>query len=278
MSSETPLFFHNDSGKKIFGILYRAEKDVAIKHNDTVIIYCRPLFGEFHTGHRVMSSFARFALNKGFHFFRFDYYGDGDSEGSFEETSVSSRLSDISSALTFVVNEVKPSRIFLMGVRFGGSMSIFAAEKLKNITGIIAWSPIIDLKAYIYNILRVNLTNQMVVHKEITQNREELIKRIESGKSVNIEGYRLCNPLWEECYRSKIIEKSNVIQNPHLVVQISPSPRIESEFKSFVNEKNNLFEFKHIRDRKFWIPQKIVYSAYNELFDYSLEWIKEKSK
>jgi len=274
MYNEQPLFFLNSNGKKLFGILSSPDNNID-NTNKTVVICCRPIFNEFHQGYRVVVNYSRYIVKKGCYFFRFDYFGDGDSEGRFEDSSISSRVSDILSAIDFLKEHVNPLKIFLSGIRMGGSLSLLTASKTNNISGVIAWSPIVNIKKYVYDALRINLSNQMVVHKKIIHTREELVEKINNGLSVNLEGYHLCNPLWNEANSLNLLDLDSINEKQSLIIQISPISKQNKELLKLIENKNKC-TFFHIKDRKFWIPQKIVYSSYAELFKCTVEWIENK--
>lgn len=93
MVTETPFFFRNQKRQRLFGILHEANNEKCVLRCEAAIICCHPLFEEKLHSHRIMVNFARYAASQGFHVLRFDYFGDGESEGLFEQASVSSRIS-----------------------------------------------------------------------------------------------------------------------------------------------------------------------------------------
>jgi len=278
MSTETPFFFENQKNKRLFGILHTANMDEASVVGNVAVVYCHPLFEEKLHSHRVMVNFARFAANHGIHVLRFDYFGDGESEGLFEQASVLSRITDILTAIQTIEIRVQPSRIFLLGLRMGATLAILAADKCELVSGVVAWSPIIKCKEYMYDMLRVNLSTQMVIHKKVLYNRDALVEQIQNGKTVNVDGYEISNPFYAESINVDLTRENGKREKPIFLVQIS-SHRPEKTFQEFLHsgpQKN--INFVGIKERRSWTAQRIVYPSCDELFSKTIEWIKEKLK
>jgi len=272
--TETPFFFHNREDRKLFGILHSpgmAEKKMDGK---IAVVYCHPLFEEKLHSHRIMVQFARFAASRGIHVFRFDYRGDGESDGLFEQATVSSRIEDILQAVDTVRDEVDAKNIFLLGLRMGGTLAILAAERTEKVSGVIAWSPVILPGKYNYNILRSNLSVQMVLHKKILFNREQLIEKIKNGETVNVDGYELSDPYWAECSRIDLAGDTHILKKPLLFVEISPSLRLGKESQHFLDGQNQKqLTRKIVKEQKFWLQLKTIYPSCIELFSITTDWV-----
>src|SRR3982751_2205696 len=95
MTNETPQFFPNRENQRLFSVLHR------VPSANLAGVVCPPLFDEKLWSHRVLVNFARFVAARGVSVLRFDYFGDGESDGRFEDASVSTRLRDIEDAVDF---------------------------------------------------------------------------------------------------------------------------------------------------------------------------------
>lgn len=273
MNDETPLFFSSECNGRLFGIIHRPYRNKQ-PESKIAIVYAAPIFEEKLHSHRILVNFARFAAGNGISVLRFDYRGDGESDGLFEHASISSRISDISTAIGFVKREMNPSKIFLLGLRFGATLSMLYPDVDGAVTSRVAWAPIIDPKKYFHDTLRVNVTSQTIVYKKVIHNREQLIDRISKGGTVNIDGYELGNPLWDEA--NNIDPAAMIPRNgkPALVVHISPSGRADKGLSEFISkDEQGRFEQRIIREMNFWAAQRLVYPGCNSLFTETLEWI-----
>jgi alpha/beta superfamily hydrolase len=86
---ETPFFFQGN-GYRLFGVFHEASGP----KKKEGFVFCAPFAEEKLWTHRVFVNFARLLAEKGYPVLRFDYMGNGDSEGDFEESSLETMLSD----------------------------------------------------------------------------------------------------------------------------------------------------------------------------------------
>jgi len=66
---------------------------------------------------------------------RFDLTGVGDSEGTYEKTTLSTQLADVSAAASFLAEQAKPPTL-LAGISLGGVLSVLAASDLPEVRAI----------------------------------------------------------------------------------------------------------------------------------------------
>jgi len=97
---ETPLFFQG-SHSRLFGVLHEPASHAPGR---LPFVFCHPFGEEKLWAHRVFVTFARTLAGRGHVVLRFDYMGNGDSEGPFERSSVSTALDDITVAIDWLQN------------------------------------------------------------------------------------------------------------------------------------------------------------------------------
>lgn len=73
--------------------------------------------------------------------FRFDFFGHGESGGSFEDITITQGTQDILSAISFL-KEKGYNKIGLVGSSFGGMCSIMAASKTKDLFFLALKAPV----------------------------------------------------------------------------------------------------------------------------------------
>ena len=72
---------------------------------------------------------------------RFDFRGCGESEGTLEQSTVTARISDLSSAMQFVGSHPDlGNRIVLLGSSLGGYVSLIKAATAKEVGAVVLWS------------------------------------------------------------------------------------------------------------------------------------------
>ena len=272
MTNETPSFFLNRDGQRLFGVLHRVEAE-----SDRAVVVCAPLFDEKLWSHRVLVNFARFLASRGVPVLRFDYFGDGESEGRFEDASVSTRLRDIRDAVAFCQRETGAKRIYLAGLCYGATLALRAAAELAipDVAGVIAWAPVMDGERYLNDILRAHLSAQMLLHRRVVHDREALIGQILAGESVNVEGYEIAKPLFCEIVRANVIEALRTSSMPVLVQQIGPAERVDAQYQPLAGLTPRV-EFEVVQEQKFWVQQKKIYPPCDALFTRAANWLMTK--
>lgn len=75
----------------------------------------------------------------------FDYAGSGESEGRFEEMTLSRQAEDLHSVIDYIIAREGQKPILLLGRSFGGSTTLLAAAQRSDISGCIFWSTPVHL-------------------------------------------------------------------------------------------------------------------------------------
>lgn len=275
MTSENPQFFVNRSGRRLFAVLHDASPAVA--RSDVAVVCCAPLFEEKLWSHRVLVNLARFLALRGIAVLRFDYFGDGESEGLFEEASVASRIDDSLDAVAFCRQATSADRVLLLGLRYGANIATCAALVGEQVDGAVAWAPIMDGANYVNELLRAHLTAQMVVHRKVVQDRDALVAQIQAGGTVNVEGYEISSALYGQMAAMSLTERLRGSAKPILVQQISPGEDVERQYAALQGIGNPLVQFQKVREPRFWTQQKVVFPPCEELFNRTAEWLVPKS-
>jgi len=269
---EDHFYFKNKSEKELFGVIHYPEEG-----SFKGVLICQPIFEEKLHVHRVLVDFSRLLSSAGFTAMRFDYYGDGDSEGEFEEATVKSRLSDINLALDFFKKKTSIQKVALLGVRFGATLAALSAEEEKEVDALILWAPILKGNDYLHQLLRMNLTHQVVVYKKVLYTREDLIKGVKEGKKINVEGYEISKGLYEQVSEVNLLTQDKSFSGKTLFFQFSQNKaEIDPGLEKLRNlySKNNFSEILKSSDPPFWGDMKYYPTCTPDLFEKSLNWLK----
>ncbi len=135
------VYFTNSKRDKLCGILSNPSKNV----NKPIIILCHG----FHSN-KNRKSYALLSdiLNKyKISTFRFDFFGHGESEGKFEDITISEAVDDILQAINFL-KQKGYSKIGLFGSSFGGMASIMTASKSNDLFLLALRSPVSNYEKY----------------------------------------------------------------------------------------------------------------------------------
>src|SRR2546422_697995 len=80
----------------------------------------------------------------------------------------------------------------------GGTLALRASANDPHGIGVALWEPVLDTAAYVQELLRVNISTQMMMFKKVVRNRAQLADAIAAGEKVSVNGFDLCRPFVEE--------------------------------------------------------------------------------
>jgi len=131
------IFFKNSKGNKLCGILSNPTE----QKEKPIIILC-------HGFSTSKDSLTHVRLEKilnesGVSTFRFDFFGHGESEGKFEEITVSEAVDDIENAIE-LLKELGYKKTGLVGSSFSGMASLLTASKTDELYILALKSPVSD--------------------------------------------------------------------------------------------------------------------------------------
>lgn len=118
---EKKVHFKNDAGEQISGFLHTPEKDT---DKGIVLAHCFTCSKHQRIMRKVCDELA---LN-GFLVLRFDFSGNGESEGKFEEATYTKEMGDLDKAIT-LLTENGVSSLGVMGHSMGAAVSILQSSK-----------------------------------------------------------------------------------------------------------------------------------------------------
>jgi exosortase A-associated hydrolase 2 len=269
--TETPFYF--DAGaRSLFGVFHEPARDASL----TPFVFCHPFGEEKLWTHRVFVSFARRLAAQGHAVLRFDYLGNGDSGGTFSESSLATARVDVGRAIEEVRRRSGAAQVNLLGLRWGATVASLVADEIPAIEHLILWAPIVDGARYMQELLRMNLTTQMAVHKEIRQDREALVAAMREGHTVNVDGYDMSLTMYTEVSAVKLAADPKHYAGRCLIVQIDRQPgrpAIElTELAATYRQGSVVFA----QEEPFWKEIQRFYDSAPSLFTVTLDWLYAK--
>ena len=131
------IYFPSSKGHELCGILSDPSRD----KNRPLIVLCHG-FTTSKDG-RTYTRLEEILNRKAFSTFRFDFFGHGESDGKFEDITISEAVDDVQSAIRFV-KDTGYTRIGLVGSSFGGFASLLAAVQDDDLFVLALKSPVSD--------------------------------------------------------------------------------------------------------------------------------------
>jgi uncharacterized protein len=266
--TETPLFF-TSGDRSLFGVFHEPSRDAAL----TPFVFCHAFGEEKLWTHRVFVSFARRLAAEGHAVLRFDYMGNGDSGGHFSESSLGTTRADVRCAIDEVRRRTGAAQVNLLGLRFGATVASLVAEEAPGIEHLVLWAPIVDGGRYMQDLLRINLTTQMAVHKEIRQDREALVAIMREGRTVNVDGYDMSLPMYDEVSAVKLDADPKRHAGKCLVVQIDRQPGRPAADLAKLAAGYQLGSVTFAQEEPFWKEIQRFYDSAPNLFSVTLDWL-----
>lgn len=267
---ETPFYFPNDN-YNLFGFIHEPTSG-ATKGS---ALFCHPFAEEKLWSHRVFVSFARTLAQMGYTVMRFDFMGHGDSDGHFSEASIETRLSDTRAALAWLHQHTDVSKgLCLMGLRLGASIASVIADEVPGITHLILWEPIIDGAHYMKQLMRINLTTQAAVFKEIRYNSDALVAQLKQGETVNIDGYEIAYAFYEQMLQLNLMGGEPKTGAHTFISHIAKKAGNSQNKISELSKRYPNGTYTEVVEEPFWKEIKRYYATAPDLFDKTLQWLQ----
>jgi exosortase A-associated hydrolase 2 len=269
---ETPFFF--DRGPWRLFAIHHEPRSAARR---LPFLFCHPFAEEKLWAHRVYVSFARELARRGHPVLRFDYVGNGDSSGSFTDSSIDTASADIAAAIDVLKQCAGTPRVGLLGLRLGGSLAFRAASARDDVDALVLWSPIVDGARYLQELLRVNLTTQMAVYREIREDREALGSVLASGGIVNVDGYEITRAMADGLGALSLATEPTVPTSPCFMAQIERSEKasVGRDLETLRGRLSNA-RLQVIQEDPFWKEIVRFYDSAPALFANTLAWLEDR--
>jgi hypothetical protein len=136
-------FFFGAPAEPLFG-LYGPPAG-AVDRRQAVLLCAAPGH-EWLRGYWCFRLLGEQLMRAGFHVFRFDYSGLGNSWGAFEQAGLDRWLADIGAAAQELADNAGLASVSAVGLRLGGTLACLA---LQNVDHLLLWDPVLDGSAYV---------------------------------------------------------------------------------------------------------------------------------
>jgi exosortase A-associated hydrolase 2 len=269
---EEPFFFPDQTGR-LFGVHHDgpAGREGAPR---LPFVFCHPFGEEKLWTHRVFVTFARALAQRGHPVLRFDYRGNGDSSGDFPASSIATALDDLATAIETIKSRTGATSVGLVGLRLGASLAATAAETHGDVSCLVLWAPIVDGARYAQDLLRINITTQMAVYREVRQDRAALVEAMKQGQTANVDGYEVGFAMYDELSRLSLKGGPATFAHPALVVQLDRAPNAppQAELTALAG-RYAAGALVQVQEEPFWKEIERFYDTAPNLFAATLEWM-----
>ena len=192
--TETPVTFKSDD-KQLVGILHRPQKKCY-----KGIILCHGLGGNKTERRRLFVEAARKFTRVGYTTLRFDFYGSGDSEGDFSETTITTQIQNLKDAIGFLYSE-GCEKICVLGLSLGAAVAILTLVH-KPVDALITWSAVANFKK-LFDVL---------APAPLMENKNAL-------EQLEYNGWILKKEFWNDALSYDIQKTFKKLEMPKLILQ-----------------------------------------------------------
>ncbi|MCL6476893.1 MAG: alpha/beta fold hydrolase [Peptococcaceae bacterium] len=138
------VFFKNRKGEILAGLLFGGSR-----RNAPVVIVCHGFTGS-KEGRGKAVEMAQLLERSGYSALLFDFAGCGQSEGKFEDLTLSGHIEDLTCAVDFcLARGLGP--VTTLGRSFGGSTAICQAASDRRVSGVCTWAAPASLTDLFFN-------------------------------------------------------------------------------------------------------------------------------
>ncbi len=272
MKMENHIFFESSDHKMIYGVEYLTSS-ISMKRG---IILCQPIAEEKIRIKRILVNFARFLADRQYNVFLFDYFGEGESEGNFEEATLESRVEDTVRATHFFRKKNSLDSLGILGFRLGANVAQLAMERIDHLNHLILVNPVVNGYEYLQEWFKSNLASQLAMYKQVKFNRKQLEEQILRGEILEVEGYPITKKLFEELKSLDLLGKGCPKSLQELIIEIA-SPDKKTIYESYLNfRKTDKRSIQYARIGKAfdWNNMKFYEPKPQELFNIILSWLE----
>ncbi|OGA27701.1 MAG: hypothetical protein A3I01_10810 [Betaproteobacteria bacterium RIFCSPLOWO2_02_FULL_65_24] len=244
------------------------------------VVFCHALAEEKLWSHRVFVTLAREWAQQGMAVLRFDCRGEGDSDLEFEQAGIGSRVDDAVRAAEVLLEHLPElGGLTFLGHRLGAAVAAAAAARLQErARGLIVWDPVQNGREYLMQLLRSNLANQMTVQGSVTRTREALVKALDAGELVHVDGYGIGTALYRDLTALDWGRLLGALACPALVIQVEKSSGGGAHAAPETPlTRNHKLQYASAREPAFWRESRELHRRAPNMAALSLQWLVESA-
>lgn len=215
----------NERGFIIRGVINRPDKSGKFP----CLIYCHGFTGHKLETHGMFAKIAKMLERKDIVSIRFDFTGNGESDGEFKDMTMSTEIQDFNDILKFSTNLsfVDANNINVIGFSMGGAIALIVSSSNTLIKNTILISPAVNM----YDLI-------------VSQIIGEKLDEINKYGTVNFDGYFLGKDTIDDIFNYNIFDYAEKINQNVLIIHgtcdESVSPVYSIKLKNLIGNNASL--------------------------------------
>jgi len=268
---EKPFYLENN-GHRLYCIQY-----MPAGRAKCGVVLCHPFAEEKLWSQRVFVSFARLLAQHGYCVLRVDYRGHGDSEGDFADATVKTRLADIDGALDYLKAELGAhTPLCVAGLRLGATLAAMVADSRSDVNHLALWEPIVDGKAYMQQLFRINIATQSAVYKQVLNNSDALAEKLKNKGTVNIDGYEIGCDFYEQLIGINLLDRKSTFAGEVVLISIARNLAKVNRALLKLKQQYAHISFSTVVEEPFWTNTQAYCKRAHHLSGVTLQWLEGK--
>jgi pimeloyl-ACP methyl ester carboxylesterase len=148
MNLQEERFFFESEGAHCYAALHHPTAESADQAARPGVVLCHPLLDfdlyEVPWTIRMVAGYARELARTGYPALRFDFRGSGQSDGEFEDVTLSGCARDLERAVEVLVEKTGVEEVVLIGVRLAATVAMRVGARDGRVRRLVLWDPVPD--------------------------------------------------------------------------------------------------------------------------------------
>jgi hypothetical protein len=198
MNPQEQAGYFEVAGNHLYTVLHGVADPVAR------VLLVGPFASERHRSYIPWVRWARYLAARGIECLRYDYRGIGESTGVFEEMSFQNWIEDVQLLADWLKTRSPQAPLALHGLELG---ALLAAKTFETGVGeaLLMWAPPDTAnQALRSTLLRRISMDQAFKYGDERKPVSDYIQQLESGNSLEVEGYLWSARLWHDSFRLEL--------------------------------------------------------------------------
>jgi pimeloyl-ACP methyl ester carboxylesterase len=166
MLQEERFFFEHD-GAQIYGVLHHPAAGAPAEAGRVGFVLCHPLLDfdlyEVPWSLPMIANYSRELARAGHPALRFDFRGAGQSDGEFEDLTLSSCVGDLRRTVDELVARTGAEEVVLIGTRLGATIAMRVGGSDPRVRRMVLWDPVPDPHGSLQGVFRRGRAAQLAM-------------------------------------------------------------------------------------------------------------------
>lgn len=242
-----------------------------------ICVFLNPLEEEYLWAHPVIVATARELIRNQFGVIRWDYPGQGESEGDLQKLTLDDYLGSIRWVIQHVRKSYPDIPVGFFGFRVGAYFSCLASDS--DIDCLISWQPPDRMENYFKDLFRSLISSQMVMYKKVLRNTSQMIVQMEQDGYLDFNGYPISYSFYKDVENLDFAELLQREGPQHIVILHDDLAKSKKgmDFMEKIRHRLGAGDIIIGNYEKFWQENPVYAPIKQEILNQLIQKMMEKS-